>query len=152
MGKMKDTLMNYVSQLMEKMVAPGRGMKIHLEQSYSLIFKGGIALLGLSLLAISQSYQIITDYDFEIKESTYSLEETYGKPLQEISCQTDIEQPAERATCRLTKYKSGTNMGAMQIGIHIIGISFFLGFGLVVLSMYGFILKALRDGQNKKNQ
>ncbi|MGT0149170.1 hypothetical protein ACT691_03520 [Vibrio metschnikovii] len=41
MGKMKDTLMNYVSQLMEKMVATGRGMKIHLEQSYSLIFKGG---------------------------------------------------------------------------------------------------------------
>ena len=148
MSSFKDGVINWFRESAINTVATVKGTLIHLENSYSSIFKGGISLFLLSLIAISQSYQMITDYDFDIKSEEYAIEEKYGKPMAEISCKTEVIEPSEKAACRLTKYKSGTNNTAMKYGAFIIVTPLFLGSGLIFLSIFGFILRAQKDGQD----
>ncbi|MGF1778628.1 hypothetical protein [Vibrio nomapromontoriensis] len=142
----------WFDETVKNTVATFRGMLLHLESSYSAIFKGGVSLFILSLLAISQSYQMITDYDFQIKSEVYTIEEKHGKPISEVICEKEIKDSSDRAKCRLTKYKSGTNNTAMKYSAFIVVVPLFLGSALLFLSVLGFVLKAQRDGKNKLDE
>ena len=49
-----------------------------LEESYVLIFKGAVVLLGVSLAGLIQSYPDVTKFDYDAREIQFEIEALVG--------------------------------------------------------------------------
>lgn len=112
------------------------------ERSYSALFKAGVFLLGLSLLAISQVGTFLYDKDIEAHTERFKIEEISGKALEDTDC---TKLNGKLTDCRIAKHKSKTLDSGLALLLTIVKYSMWSGFALTMLSLFIFLVTAFRQ-------
>lgn len=110
-----------------------------LVDSYKVIFRGGVVMLGLALFALSQHTPDILNYELNAKQVSFEFEELTGRKLSEVECEhlkTNIK------LCLLAKYQEETVKKTTNMLMPIYKLLFDIGLILVSVSFYGFISSA----------
>ncbi len=113
-----------------------------LKLEYISIFKAGMVVLSIALAGISQTYPVITKFDYEARALQYKIEAQEKKDFEKIDCKSIVNNVAE---CKLAAYKLSANNNAMNMAGIFIVFSFYLGVFLVLLSVIGFILQVIDE-------
>ena len=112
-----------------------------MEESYTILFKGAVILLGVSLAGLLQSYPHITKFDYDARKIQYEIEAVTGVNISKVDCNSIKTKKAE---CNLAQYQLQANKSAMNLASFIITTCGYFGFFLMYLSVQGFICKASR--------
>lgn len=102
---------------------------------YGTIFKGGVALLGVFLLGISQAFPILLEHEFEARKLQYKVEASSDKSINDIEC---IEAN-DKETCKLAKYKIKAVESTAKLAFNLVFLCFYLGVTLIFISVIGFV-------------
>lgn len=104
-------------------------------RSHIVVFKGGVVLLGVFLVGMSQTLPILLENEYEAKKLQYKVESTTGKGINELVC-TATPVPE---TCMLAKYKIHTVEKTAKLAINLIFLCFYLGISLIGVAAIGFL-------------
>jgi len=75
------------------------------EKSYSALFKAGVVLVGVSLLAISQAGTFLYEKDLSAHKAKFTLEATLKQPLEKIDC---FKLTTQKVDCLVAKHEMNT--------------------------------------------
>jgi hypothetical protein len=107
--------------------------------SYTVIFRGGIVLLGLALFALSQHTPDILNYELNAKQVSFEFEELTGRKLSEVECE---HLKANIKLCLLAKYQEDTVKKTTSMFMVFYKLLVDAGLILLSVSVYGFISSA----------
>ena len=120
----------------------GNAIFLKLKLEYVSIFKASMVVLSIALAGISQTYPVITKFDYEARALQYKIEAQEKKTFEKINCESIVDNVAD---CKLAAYKLSANNNAMNMAGVIIVFGFYLGTILVLLALVGFILQAIDE-------
>ena len=106
-------------------------------------FKGGVALLTATLLALAGGGQFLYQQDIEAHKSRYEIEAVIGAPLTKETDCSKLPRP-NISQCRLAIYQSDTLSSSLKLFLSIYQLLFYTGIFLISLSAITYFSYALR--------
>lgn len=106
------------------------------EKGYVALFKAGIMLLGIALLAMSQAGVFLYDKDITAHKAKFTLEMTLKQPLEKIDCFKLLTQQLD---CAMAKHEIQALNSSLELLDMIVRRSFWFGVLLASLSCIGFL-------------
>lgn len=118
-----------------------------LVETYTMVFKGGIILVGLALAMLTTHIPQILDYELKAKETEIEFQVLTGQTLSTVNCE---QLKNHQKLCLLAKYQAHTIKEST--GLFLMFYKFFLtsGCGLIGASIGGFILDVLYKDKKRK--
>jgi hypothetical protein len=110
-----------------------------LENNYYQIFRGGIFLIGIGLVGLSQTMPQLLDHEQKAMELKYEFEERSNVKLDEAKCENFKSLQKE---CKLAKYKIEVISSTLDFLNTIVRILFFIGLSMLPFSILGYVIKA----------
>ena len=130
--------MRVLVKFLDEIVKVGDHITTETRDKYGQIFKGGVALLGVFLIGISQAFPILLDHEYEARKLQYEVEAREGKSLDDIDC----EKIKDRSKCKLAKYKNTAVSSTAKLALNFVFLCFYVGITLIFISVIGFVLGA----------
>jgi hypothetical protein len=111
-----------------------------LTNTYAMVFKGGLILVGLALAMLSTHIPQILDYELKAKETEFEFQVLTGQTISAVNCE---QIKNHQKLCLLAKYQAGTIK--QSTGLFLMFYKFFLwaGCGLIGAAIGGFILDVI---------
>ena len=116
--------------------------KYSLIKYYPSIFKAGVILFGIALTGWVQIYPKIHDIGIYARKIEYYTEEKLSIKIKDIDCNSLKSNVAD---CKFARYNYLTNQNAMTFHSTWLVSFLFFGLGLIILSIYGFILAVKKE-------
>lgn len=106
------------------------------ERGYGGLFKAGVALMALSLIAVGDAGMLLYERDIEAHRSKFTVEAVSGKALEDTDCGS---LGKSRSECELAKHQVKTLSSSIKLASTVVKTSFRSGFTLLCLSVIGFV-------------
>ncbi len=106
------------------------------ERGYGGLFKAGVALVALSLIAVGDAGTFLYERDIDAHRSKFTVEAVSGRALNDTECGALGDLQSE---CRMAKHQMRTLYSSIELFSKIVEMSFWLGIALLCLSVLGFV-------------
>ncbi|WP_041522921.1 hypothetical protein [Gilvimarinus agarilyticus] len=113
-----------------------------IERSHKELFKGGVALLIVYLVGISQSFPVVLEQEHIANQLKFEFEEASGLALSEVECAGLREN---QALCRLAQYKADAVSSSSRYVFELLNVALALGILLIAFAAIGFLSKIETD-------
>ncbi|OBP14413.1 hypothetical protein A5320_11595 [Rheinheimera sp. SA_1] len=117
-----------------------------LTKTYTMIFKGGVILVGLALAMLSTHIPQILDYELKAKETEFEFQVLTGQAISTVNCE---QIKNHQKLCLLAKYQASTIK--QSTGLFLMFYKFFLwaGCGLIGAAIWGFMLDVIFNEEHQ---
>ncbi len=106
------------------------------EKGYSALFRAGAVLIGVALLAMSQTGPFLYEKDLAAHKAKFTLEVSQLQPLEKIDCS---KLTANRVDCLMAKHEMQTLSLSLKLLDMFSQKCFWFGVFLVFMSCAGFL-------------
>jgi hypothetical protein len=111
------------------------------EKGYSALFKASVALIGFSLLAMSQTMPFFYDKEIAAYKKKYTIEVSTKTPIEKVDC---AKIGPQQIDCLVTKHELKTLSSFLDVLDKVVRFSFTLGIIFAGASLLGFVGSAFR--------
>ncbi|MDE8603389.1 hypothetical protein M3I01_010750 [Marinomonas sp. RSW2] len=107
------------------------------ENDYKQIFRGGIVLVGMCLVGLSQTMPLLLDHEYKAMELKFEFEYKSNIKIEDANCEEIYSLYKE---CNLAKYKESVTSASVKLLNTVLHGSFYFGMGMVIFSALGYAL------------
>ena len=116
------------------------------ERGYSGLFKGGVVLLGVALLAMSQVGTFLYDKDLAAHKAKYTLEMSVNQKIEDIDCN---RLGKLQLYCKVTKHEMEAFHSSLKLLQMVTLIAMWSGVILCGFSLLGFLFSPVVNKPKK---